>query len=377
VVIISGIGSIENVIEALRLGATDFLVKPVKLFELDAVLEKSKQMGRLLRRNRTLTDTLSAFQSGRLCQAGSWKMVGDSPAVQQTKAQILQMAESGCDTLLIIGETGCGKEVAARMFHQEAVGDAAPFIAVSCPAIPESIIESELYGYEMGAFTGANTDKAGYFEMADNGTLFLDEISDLSPSAQATLLRVLETRKFRHLGGGAEIDINVKIIAASNTDLEELMKAGKFRSDLYYRLAVYPLVIPPLCKRKEDIIPLAEHFLSLYDSGRSQARHVLSGESKALLMSYDYPGNIRELRNIVERAVILSEGKEITSDHIYLPKSTCKIRLNEKLENNKLTERERIINALEETKWNRKQAAHKLGIPYSTLRYKIRALDLG
>ena len=376
VIIATGHGSMETAIQALRSGADDFLVKPVKFFELDAVLEKSMQIGLIRQKNRTLTETISAIQSGRIGHPSSWKMVGVSPAITQTKTQIRQIVESGCDPVLITGETGCGKEVAARRIHREAFGEAAPFIAVSCPAIPETLFESELFGYERGAFTGAGADKTGIFEMADGGTLFLDEISEISPSAQAVLLRVIEERKFRRVGGRKEIKTNVRIIAASNANLEDLMETGRFRTDLYYRLAVYPIYIPPLRQRKDDIIPLAEHFFKKNVSTRNIPSSHFSEEAKALLMTYDFPGNVRDLRNIVARAAILAKGGQIIPDYLFLSYPKKDKTFAETSQVDEPAEREQIIKALDKVNWNRKQAACNLGIPYSTLRYKIKTLRI-
>ncbi|MCF8108584.1 MAG: sigma-54 dependent transcriptional regulator [Desulfohalobiaceae bacterium] len=375
VVIMTGHGSMEVAIEALRNGAADFLVKPIKLFELDAVLEKALQLGRLRQNNLTLRQTLSTIQAQGHGGPDTSKMVGASPAMTDLRAQIRELVDSGCTTVLITGETGCGKEVAARQIHQ-ASAQPGPFLAVSCPSLPESILESELFGYQKGTFTGAQADKAGYFEMAANGTLFLDEISEISPAAQASLLRVLEERSFRRLGNSREIKVRARIVAASNANLDQMMQEGAFRSDLYYRLAVYPLHIPALRHRTQDILPLAEHFLDQYNFKRKKPGSIFSVEAKEQLLAYEYPGNARELSNIVERAAILAKGKQILPEHLFVSdpnKSRVKTEKSPPVESR---ERDRILRALEASKWNRKQAARSLGIPYSTLRYKINKLGI-
>ena len=224
-----------------------------------------------------------------------------------------------CETILISGEPGTGKEIAAREIHFMSGGDERPFIAVNCPALPDPLVESELFGHAKGAFTGAHMDKAGYFELADGGTLFLEEIADLSPSAQAKLLRVLETRKLRRVGGSDEIDIHVRMIAATSIPLEELMELPKFRKDFFYRLNILTIKLLPLRERQADIVPLAEHFLSTYMTGRSLRVSGFSQEAKDLLTSYPFPGNARELRNVVERAIVLCRSGLIEPVHLNLP----------------------------------------------------------
>jgi transcriptional regulator with GAF, ATPase, and Fis domain len=306
------------------------------------------------------------------------KYVGVSPATQQVREQVRAAVEAACDTILITGETGTGKEVVAREIHFQAETAASPFIAVSCPALPDTLVESELFGHAKGAFTGATTDRAGYFEMADGGTLFLDEVGELSASAQAVLLRVLETRTFRRVGGTKEASVSVRVVAATNADLDRAVALGEFRRDLLHRLDVFPIHLLPLRERREDIVPLAEHFLAAYGLTRGLRYRGFSLEAIGVLTSYDYPGNARELRNIVDRAAILGRGAElIQAEHF--PLSGIERRGNSPPTAKPQTEeaRERILAALQECRWNRRKAAQRLGMPYSTLRYRIEKLGIG
>lgn len=376
VVMITGRGDMNTVIQALRLGAVDFLKKPVKLVEVDAAIEKSVLVHGLRREGRRLRETIGSIQASGDFRDRNRSLVGDSAATRNVRRDIRQAVDASCETILITGETGTGKEVVAREIHFQASSDESPFIAVSCPALPESLVESELFGHTRGAFTGATTDRMGSFEMANGGTLFLDEIADLSAAAQAKLLRVLETRTLRRIGGAKEISLNVRVISATNTPLEELVKARKFRSDLFYRLNVYSIHILPLRERREDVFPLAEHFLSIYSVPRGLPLIGFSQEAKELLMNYDFPGNARELRNIVERAAILCGAGQILTEHLNLPEIATKAIPSPSGQTAGDQERSHILKALEEAKWNRRQASINLGMPYSTLRYKIQKLDI-
>ena len=376
VVIITGHGTMESVIQALRLGAADFLTKPVKLLELDAVLEKCLHIRALRLESRRLHEAIGAIQASYDFRTGVRRFVGVSPATCKVREQIQQAVEAGCDTILITGETGTGKEVVARRIHYQANSEKSPFIAVSCPALAESLVESELFGHVKGAFTGATKNRAGYFELADGGALFLDEIADLSLSVQARLLRILDTRTLRRVGGSEEIKVNIRIICATNTALEELVGAGKFRRDLYYRLNVYPIHLLPLRERSQDVIPLAEHFLSIYVSARNLSFQGFSTEAKEMLLSYSFPGNARELRNIVERAAILCRFGPIRAEHLGHLKPLSGKTISQSAGSGKEKERARILKALKETKWNRRQAAEKINMPYSTLRYKMKTMGI-
>ncbi len=349
VAIITGHGSMDVAVQALRLGAADFLTKPVKLLELDAVLERIAQVNLLRQDRNRLRVTIRGIQASEDIRLGNRSFVGTSPATRRVREQIRQAVDADCDTILIIGETGTGKEVVAREIHFRASSHECPFIAVSCPALPDSLVESELFGHVKGAFTGATEDRPGCFELADGGTLFLDEVADLSASAQASLLRVLETRTLRRIGSSREITVHIRVIAATNAPLEDLVENREFRSDLFYRLNVFTIYLLPLRQRREDILPLAEHFLSVYAAPRGLRSDGFSEEAKAALLNYDFPGNARELRNIVERAAILCRSGQILPERLNLPEySDSRITSRPAETGEDEQERTRILNALEE-----------------------------
>jgi two-component system, NtrC family, response regulator AtoC len=375
-VIITAHGSLESAVEALKLGASDFLLKPIKLIELDAIIEKSLQIHTLRKGHRRLRDTIRGIQSSAELGLGREGLIGNSTALEDVRQLIGKAVETDCETILISGETGVGKEVVARALHFQAESEEAPFIAVSCPALPDSLAESELFGHVKGAFTGAVADRAGCFELADGGTLFLDEIGDLSTAAQAKILRVLETRSLRRIGGSREIRVSVRIVAASNIPLERLVEQGKFRNDLYYRLSVFLIHLVPLRERREDIIPLAEHFLLSFTSSRSLKIDGFSKKAESTLLKYAFPGNARELRNIVERAAILCRSNIIQAEDLNLIQRPASSKISGSGQLDIEAEKERILAALEETRWNRRRAAEKLGMPYSTLRYKLLKLGI-
>ena len=375
-VIITGHGSMEMVIQALRLGAADFLNKPIKLLELEAVLEKAIRVRDLRKDKRHLRETIRSIQASEALRSGHSRFVGTSSETRSVREQIRLAVDAACDTILITGETGTGKEVVAREIHSKAGGDDSPFIAVSCPALPEALVESEMFGHTKGAFTGAAADRAGYFELADGGTLFLDEIADLSQDAQAKLLRVLETRTFRRVGGAKELSAKVRVVAATNRRLADQVERGEFRRDLLYRLNVFAIDLEPLQNRTDDIMPLAEHFLAAYGSPRGVEFGGFSPEAAMALQAYPYPGNARELRNIVERAAILCRSGRVDVEHLSLPEAVCAPVDPEPHRGNGNLERDQILGALEGSRWNRRQAARQLGMPYSTLRYKMDKLSI-
>ena len=376
VVIISGHGTLDMAITALRAGAADFLPKPIKLQELDAVLEKSKRIQALKRDRRRLRETIGFMQRFGPHRVMPVRLIGRSESTERVRRKIRLAVEARCDTILVTGETGTGKEVVSRELHFFRGGRDSPFIAVSCPAIPESLVESELFGHVKGAFTGAVDDRAGCFELADGGTLFLDEIGDLSPAAQAKLLRVLETRTVRRVGGGREHSVNVRVVAATNVPLEQLVEEKLFRADLLYRLNVFSIQIAPLRERRGDILPLAQHFLTTYCRERAIEPLRFTEEAESRLVAYDFPGNARELRNIVERSAILSDGDWIDAADLDLP-SNPRRRTDSGVIPLIEHERSRIELTLERVRWNRREAARMLDMSYSTLRYKMRKYGIG
>ena len=370
-VVISGHAEMQAVIDALRRGAADFLVKPIKLEELDAVLTKAVRLRDLRREGLHLRDTIRGIQHA-MFQSGTGHFVGNSPAAQRIRQQISEAARAQCRAILVTGETGTGKEVVARALHLAMFGEGVPFIPVNCPALPRELVESELFGHVRGAFTGAGVDRAGVFELADGGMLFLDEIGDMAAAAQTALLRVLETRRFRRVGGSKEIEVNLCVIAATNVDLAESLERGALRRDLYYRLNSYHIHLTPLRERKEDILPLASHFLALLGQSRGHASEDFTPKAADWLLRYDFPGNARELKNIIERAWIIrqtsGEQGPLDTRHLHLPAvengSSGAPQVDDEVV--------RLRQSLEACRWNRREAARELGMPYSTFRYKIR-----
>ena len=305
-------------------------------------------------------------------------LVGNSPSTQQVRERIRQAVKANVDTIFITGETGTGKEVVAREIHFQASLEEQPFVAVNCSALPGALVESELFGHVKGAFTDATADRAGYFEMANNGTLFLDEIADLPLHIQAKLLRILDTRTLRRIGGAQEIPFQERIISAFNRDPVPIIQSGQFRSDLYYRLNVFPIHLTTLRERPEDILPLADHFLGAYTARSGRSFDGFSEGTKSSLLAYQYPGNVRELRNIVELTVVLCplEVSLIGAEHLNIQGEASERLLSQSDISAGENECERILRTLEENRWNRRKAAKTLGIPYSTLLYKMKRLGI-
>lgn len=329
VVVITGHGTIKIAVEAIKLGAFDFLTKPCSLEEVELVVKKIDNMLNLKRENRLLK------QEKRLMEE---EMIVVSPAMKEVVETIKKIACSDCN-VLIQGESGVGKELVAKLIHRSSDRKDKAFIAINVSAIPIDLLEVELFGYEKGAFTGANQPKEGFLELAKNGTLFLDEIAELDLVLQAKLLRAIEEKKFYRVGGRKEVEADVRIISATNRDIQKLVEDGLFRRDLYYRLNTVEIRIPPLRERKEDIMPLVEHFLERFRRKYNKKIERITEEAKKLLLSYDYPGNVRELKNIIERAVLLCDGNLINEEHISIP-------FNKKLESLKEMEKVKIEEVL-------------------------------
>lgn len=305
VIIMTGISTEDFAIQALRAGAVDYFHKPIRGPEVSASLMRSLRVMELKSRNSQLNALVSRYAHDRSAP----NSLGRSEASMTLQEQLLKVAAIAEATLLLTGESGAGKEVAARMVHQASRPQDAPFVAINCGGISESLLERELFGHEKGAFTGADKRTPGIFEMAIGGTVMLDEISEMSHAGQARLLRVLEERNFRRVGGVAEVNLgNTRVIAATNKDLAQLVRAGQFREDLYFRLNVVPVHLPPLRERREDILPLAERFLRATADG---AAIEIAPETRRMLESYDYPGNVRELKNIVEHGAIFCRDRVI------------------------------------------------------------------
>jgi DNA-binding NtrC family response regulator len=304
----SAFGTVEIAVEAMKKGAVDFLPKPFSLDHLTVVVEKALEVRKLRDENRELREAL-----GQRYQFEN--IIGRSEAMQDIFATVTRVAPTRA-TVLLAGESGVGKDMIARAIHQHSPRKDRPFVKINCTAIPENLMESELFGYEKGAFTGANTSKPGKFEIADTGTVFLDEIGDVPGSVQVKLLRVLQERRFRRVGGLEELVADIRVIAATNQDLTKAVAEGRFREDLYYRINVIPIALPALRERREDIPLLAEHFLAKYSEQMGKPITGISHGALELLVGHDWPGNIRELENVIERAVALEATPSILADSL-------------------------------------------------------------
>lgn len=362
-IVITAHGSIETAVEAMRKGAFHYVNKPVDLEELKINVKKALENQKVLSENRFLKEQLEEKYK-------DLKIIGESKAIRDVLSTVARVAKTD-STVLIRGDSGTGKELVARAIHTLSDRASRNFISLSCAAIPETLLESELFGYEKGAFTGATRRKEGRFELADEGTLFLDEIGDLSLETQVKLLRVIETQEFERLGGKETIKVSVRIISATNQDLERKIKEKSFREDLYYRLNVVSILIPPLRERKEDILPLVEHFIQKYNQKTGKKIQGITTEAKDILLSYPWPGNIRELENVIERAIVLSRGEAIDkTDLAYL--SIQKAEQYPSDFSLKELEKSQILKVLEKTGGNLTQAAELLGIHRNTLRLKMK-----
>lgn len=367
VIMISGHANIENAIKATRMGAYDLLEKPLSLDKVLLTVQRALEKKSLQIENRVLRENVSR----------KWRFVGNSPKVKQVTEQI-QMAGASNGRVLILGESGTGKELVAHLLHQHSPRHNGPFVEVNCAAIPQELIESELFGHEKGSFTGAFERKQGKFELADKGTLFLDEIGDMSLQTQAKVLRVIETQEFQRVGGSKNIKVDVRIISATNKDLAEEVKKGAFREDLFFRLNVIPIRLPGLRERVEDIPALVDHFLELFAAEYGQQKKEISPEALKVLRTYSWPGNIRELKNGLERLVIMTQSKTISKVDIIAadsPRSDY-FSLAALKDAREAFEKDFIIRKLEENSWNISKTAELLDIERSNLHRKIKAYDI-
>jgi two-component system nitrogen regulation response regulator NtrX len=368
VIMISGHGNIETAVRATRIGAYDFLEKPLSLERVVLASKRALERRGLEQENRALRESLKM----------KWQLVGESQAIKELRTKI-EMAAKGRGRVLITGESGTGKEIVARMLHETSGRVQMPFVEVNCAAIPGELIESELFGHEKGSFTGAFEQKKGRFELADGGTLFLDEIADMSLKTQAKLLRVLETQQFRRVGGNRNIKVDTRVLAATNKDLRQKIKNDLFRDDLFFRLNVIPIDVPPLRERKEDIPLLVEHFLGVLAQEYGQAKKKMLPEAVQKLIEHDWPGNIRELRNLIERLIIMTPSDGIGLEGIdfgegasardYMGGGTLRNA-------REAFEREYIQKRLKEHKWNVSKTAEALQIERSNLHRKIKAYGI-
>ena len=375
---------VDETIAALRGGAYDFIGKPINLEELQVAIRNGIEAGRLRKE-------ISLFRRERLQQFSFDQIVGQSPAMREMLELAHKVAESEVSSVLLQGESGTGKDLVAKAIHYHSTRANAPFIAINCAALPGTLIESELFGYEKGAFTDAKARKEGLFEQAEGGTLFLDEIGELELSLQAKLLRVLEEGSFRRVGGLKDLPLDVRVIAASNRDLRTEGEAGRFRSDLFYRLSVIQIDIPPLRERGDDVRLLAEHYLASFKERLRKNIDSISEEALETFSNYEWPGNVRELRNVIERAMILEDGDEISSK--YLPRNLTEdghltagpfvdgtqqgnhFRLPPKGVSLDEVEMSLVRQAIERSDGNQTKAAELLGISRDQLRYRLKKLE--
>lgn len=316
VILITAFGDVEGAVRAMREGAFDFFTKPVKMRDLAAALRRTVRFQELKRENIQYRNRLNRIEADVKQQYGLGAIIGDSPGIEQARNLVREVCNTDTTTVMICGETGTGKELFARAIHLGSSRSEGPFVAVNCSAIPQTLMESEFFGHEKGAFTDARRTRIGHFEAADRGTLFLDEIGDMHPHMQTQLLRALEERQVRRLGGNRDIPVDVRIVSATNLDLPGKISEGSFREDLFYRLNTFTINIPPLRERPEDVLLLANHFLILYSTEMRKAVNGYTPAATDLLLKHSYQGNIRELRNIVERAVILCKGELVNPDHL-------------------------------------------------------------
>jgi DNA-binding NtrC family response regulator len=368
VIVMSAFGTVENAVEAMKKGAVDFLPKPFSLDHLGVVVNKALEVRKLRDENRELREAL-----GQKYQFEN--IIGHSQVMQDIFATIMRVAGTRA-TVLLAGESGVGKDMIARAIHHHSPRRDRPFVKINCTALPENLMESELFGYEKGAFTGANISKAGKFEAADTGTVFLDEIGDVPPAIQVKLLRVLQDREFERLGSNKVMHSDVRVIAATNVDLRAALENGTFREDLYYRLNVVPLDIPPLRERKEDIPYLVQHFAKKFNGE-------ISDGAMERLMSYHWPGNVRELENVIERSVLLAQGPRVEADDIRIDtsgRSRPAMTATDQFLPEGMTldayEQSIIREALKRADGNKSQAARLLGLTRNALRYRLAQMGI-
>ncbi len=380
VIVVTAFATAETAIAAMKAGAYDYLTKPFKLDEVGLVVDRALERRTLQRQNIVLRDEIKGrFKLDRL--------LGKSPAMSRV-FEMLRKISPAKTSVLLIGESGTGKELAARAIHELSPRSQGPFIPVNCGAIPETLIESELFGHVKGSFTGATNDKEGLFEAANGGTIFLDEVGELPVGMQVKLLRVLQERRVKRVGGVQEKEIDVRIVAATNRDLETEVEKGTFRQDLFYRLNVIQLRLPPLRERREDIALLADHFLKKFCAEHDRTIHGIDPDAMSAIMGHHFPGNVRELENLIERAVTLAPGDRVSMDTLPtlsslstsgIPIGPAPALPDTGLDLEKAVEdfeRALIIKALERTRGNRTEASRVLGVTFRSLRYRLSKLGI-
>ncbi len=363
VVVITAYGTVENAVEAMQLGAFHYLIKPFSLECLMATIEKANQHNVLVEENHYLREQVGSRHTQFV--------VAESSAMKQILTDIEKIAKSNA-SVFISGETGTGKEVIAHLIHYHSNRASKPFIKVNCAAVPETLVESEFFGHEKGAFTGAANKRLGRFELANGGSLLLDEVTEIPQSLQAKLLRVTQEQEFERVGGSKPIKVDVRLISTSNREIKEAIKSKVLREDLYYRLNVVPIYLPPLKERQEDIIPLAKLFLERSCKDNHTEKKTLSQGVQDKLLKYPWPGNVRELANVIERATIMVQGKVIESDHLYLDGPGVNIMTGKTIQE---VEKQLIADTLQ-SQPNSSKAAETLGISVKELRNKLRDYNL-
>jgi DNA-binding NtrC family response regulator len=377
VILMTAFGTVNTAVEAMKIGAFDYVQKPFEIEEMEVKIEKALEMKRLKNELEYLRGTQQdIYEFDRI--------VGSSTALQRVLDIVKKVAKSNT-TVLIRGETGTGKELIAGAIHHNSLRTSRNFVKVNCAALQENLLESELFGHEKGAFTGADKQRIGRFEQADGGTLFLDEIGDMSPSTQAKILRVLQEHEFERLGGTRTLRVDVRLIAATNRDLPGMVQAGLFREDLYYRLNVVSIEMPPLRERKDDIVPLANSFIQRFSAELKKRIDGLEPDAQKLLMRYNWPGNIRELENAIERAMLLAEGRAIVADDLRLGET---VSVGSGRDHGAIVkipptgvpledvERHALVEALKMSNWVQKDAAELLSISPRVMNYKIKTLGI-
>lgn len=372
VVLLTGHATVETAVQSLRYGAFDYLTKPCKMTELEVVLERISE-------KRQLTHKTIALESRLKLAEGGSRLVGSCTPMQRVQEIIAKVAPTD-STVLILGETGTGKEVVARTLHQQSRRSTMPFVPVNCGALPEHLVESELFGHRKGAFTGADQNRKGLFEVANGGTLFLDEVGELPKSMQAKLLRFLESGEVRRVGENEPFQVDVRVLCATNRDLREMSSTDEFREDLYFRINTFEVTLPSLRERKEDIPELAEHLLIRASKGRDAGK-LLTREAIQVLVNYHWPGNVRELANVMEYALILSGGQPITPDHLpsqltnaARESSVLPIPGEKPMTLHEL-ELKYIVQVLEQNDGNKPETARQLGVSLKTLYNKLNSLQ--
>ena len=377
VIMVTALGVVETAVKAMRIGAYDYINKPFNLDELAIVIKKALETGELKKE-------VAHLRSEQNQKYGVDNIIGTSRHMSNVLTMVEKIAKSDAGTILIQGESGTGKELIAKAIHYESARAEKPFMAINCAAVPETLLESELLGHEKGAFTDAKSQKRGLFETADGGTIFLDEIGDMEMGMQAKLLRVLEERSFRRVGGTKEIPVDVRIVSATNQDLLKLIEEKRFRKDLYYRIQVIPIYLPPLRERTDDILVLAEHFIAAYNKEFGKSVQSISKMAAKFLAEYNWPGNVRELKNVIERAVILESEDSLLLEHLpqeIVAKTSgpaagpLSFRLPPEGIDIEDVEREMIRQALELAEGNQSKAARKLNLGIDAFRYRMKKFD--